>query len=261
MAYADKTYVKWEEYKQVREFFTKEIKAQIKKDLGFSFTYWKQPKKFEGEVPIWNTPTIVDMWLAKNCPLECIQNRLHEQYSDNWIGWLEPDFNNLGFLVRAESKNNYIAPFKPLENEVEIFEEIVFFGTTYFLKFFDEVITGVCRGESYKLELESLEVDFEIFGLILSYKGGKYYIEDKEVEFGYFPTSHFRKDCFDKFFMPYKIKHSYRKDDFLKYEPEQIVMSHENECFNVDSYKDFDREAYKRYFYFLPEYIQNQINR
>lgn len=257
MASIDKTYVNWEEYKQVREFFTKEIKAQIKKDLGFSFTYWKQPKKFEGEVPIWNTPTIVDMWLAKNCPLKCIQDRLHEQYPENWIGWLDLNFNELGFLVRAESKNGYIAPFnfKPLENEVEIFEEIVFFGTTYFLKFFDEVITGVCRGEFYKLDSEGLEVDFEIFGLILSYKGGKYFIEDKEVTYGYFPTSHFRKDCFDKFFMPYKIKHSYRKDDFLKYEPEQIVMSHENECFNVDVYKDFDKENYKKYLGFLPKYI------
>ena len=34
------------------------------------------------EVPIWNTPVVVDKYLYKNCPLKFIQNRLKEQYGN-----------------------------------------------------------------------------------------------------------------------------------------------------------------------------------
>ena len=34
------------------------------------------------EVPIWNTPQVVDKYLYKNCPLKFVQDRLKEQYRD-----------------------------------------------------------------------------------------------------------------------------------------------------------------------------------
>ena len=34
------------------------------------------------EIPVWNTPQVVDKYLYKNCPLKFIQNRLKEQYSN-----------------------------------------------------------------------------------------------------------------------------------------------------------------------------------
>ena len=34
------------------------------------------------EVPVWNTPQVVDKYLYKNCPLKFIQDRLKEQYSN-----------------------------------------------------------------------------------------------------------------------------------------------------------------------------------
>ena len=34
------------------------------------------------EVPIWNTPEMVDKYLYKNCPLKFVQDRLKDQYGD-----------------------------------------------------------------------------------------------------------------------------------------------------------------------------------
>lgn len=34
------------------------------------------------EIPIWNTPQVVDKYLYKNCPLKFIQDRLKEQYGN-----------------------------------------------------------------------------------------------------------------------------------------------------------------------------------
>ena len=34
------------------------------------------------EIPVWNTPQVVDKYLYKNCPLKFIQNRLKEQYGN-----------------------------------------------------------------------------------------------------------------------------------------------------------------------------------
>lgn len=34
------------------------------------------------EIPVWNTPQVVDKYLYKNCPLKFIQDRLKEQYGN-----------------------------------------------------------------------------------------------------------------------------------------------------------------------------------
>ena len=34
------------------------------------------------EIPVWNTPQVVDKYLYKNCPLKFIQDRLKEQYNN-----------------------------------------------------------------------------------------------------------------------------------------------------------------------------------
>ncbi len=45
MAGIDKTYCNYEQYKQVKQFFTKEMKAKQKQDLGFYFGYAQWNKK------------------------------------------------------------------------------------------------------------------------------------------------------------------------------------------------------------------------
>ena len=109
MAGIAKTYLNYEQYKELKSWYTKEVKKQIKKDLGFNFSYYKHKKVDFGkdgldELPVWNTPSVFDIWLAKNCKLPFIQERLKEQHSDNWIGWLDYDFSEKGFIT--EYKKN-----------------------------------------------------------------------------------------------------------------------------------------------------------
>ena len=37
-----------------------------------------------GELVLWNTPSYMDKWLIKNCPIDFIQKRLKEQYGDDY---------------------------------------------------------------------------------------------------------------------------------------------------------------------------------
>lgn len=49
-------------------------------------TYEKYCKKLDnyGEIPLWNTDHIFDIYLIKNCPISWIQDRLKEQYGGGW---------------------------------------------------------------------------------------------------------------------------------------------------------------------------------
>jgi hypothetical protein len=264
MAGIDKTYVSWEQYKRIKEFFTPEMKEKQKKDLRFYFGYasWKESdfKKNDDELPVWNTPTIVDLWLAQNCKLDFIQERLHQQYGENWLGFnYDLDFSQKGFLVSAEmnigENHSYFSPFKKIsDTEIQTFDKILVYGTTFFYSFFYTAMS-IIAGKYYNVkEGNNIKVEFELFGLYFIYKEGKYYINDKEVGYCYF-SDYLRKDFFEE----YKIKHSYRKRDFIKYEPEQIMFSFDDECYSPDMYKGFEKEHYKRYFFFLPRYIRDFI--
>lgn len=263
MAGIDKTYCNYEQYKQVIQFFTKEMKAKQKQDLGFYFGYAQWNKKDFGnlELPLWNTPSLVDLWLAQNCKLDFVQERLKEQYSNNWIGWRDLDFSERGFLISAEYKKSYVAPFKKDREYITTYDEVLVYGTTFAHKFLNNCI-ALIRSESYNntfIDSFIFKVEFELFGLHLKAISslGKtiYYIGDEEVEMPYLPC-YIGKDPFNKFFEVIKIKHSYNRKDLLKYEPEQIIMSDEDSCINVDMYKNFSKEQYNRYLSMLPKYIK-----
>jgi hypothetical protein len=275
MAGIDKTYVDYQQYKEVKAFFNKDMKKKQKEDLGYYFGHALYKKSDFDDVEervIWNTPTIVDLWLANNCKLDFVQERLHEQYGDNWIGWHTLNFNEKGFILSIEHEESYVAPFRNVdENTVEVFDTFLLYGTTYFNKFLYTAM-GLVRGESDRILIKNdkdFVVYFEIFGLHLKAvsnisSGTKYYLLSEnsvglqEIGYAYFPTPYLfedGKDKFFKFFEEYKIKHSYKKSDFKKYKPEQIIMSNDNECFSVDMYKDFNPEYSERYFCLLPQYI------
>ena len=91
MAGIDKTYVKsWEDYKIVRDWV--ESVGQVKDDFGNIFSpldwlsEWEE-SDFKGtqELPIWNTPLYLDVWLIRHCPLPIIQSRLQEQYGEEYV--------------------------------------------------------------------------------------------------------------------------------------------------------------------------------
>ena len=94
MAGIDKTYIKtYNQYKEVCDWckdivVTFGINKNIKfKPSDFINEYTKDdfnqlPEN--GELVLWNTPQYMDEWLIKNCPIDFIQNRLKEQYGDDY---------------------------------------------------------------------------------------------------------------------------------------------------------------------------------
>lgn len=177
-----------------------------------------------------------------------------------------------GFILSIEHGNSYVSPFRNVDDTtIEVYNEFLLYGTTYFTKFLFTTM-GLVRGENNNVLIKNESdfiVNFEIFGLRLKavsniFSGSKYYLLSEnsealqEIGYGYFPTPHLykgRKDKFFKFFEEYKIRHSYKKSNFNKYRPEQIIMSNKDECFSVDMYKDFTPEYSERYFWLLPKYI------
>lgn len=273
MASVDKTYINWEEYKRVRAFFTSEVLKKIKSDIGVSFSYnrWRKSDfKKEGKpLPIWNTETLVDLWLARNCKLDFIQARLRQQYTKDWIGWRKLKFEEKGFFTKIANKRSWISPYRIIgENKIQTFDTLLVYGTTFVDKFLYSA-EAMVRGEDSSIEFGNdsfvFTVEFEIFGRHLRARRslGETEIIDfedgRQVYLGYFPEVSFGKGSFDNVFERIKVKRSFRKADFLKFETEQIVMSHEDECFNVEAYKLFNREDWKRYFYFFPKWILRNL--
>lgn len=97
MAGIDKTYLnKWEDYEKLRDWckdrevkfscFIPEEEPIYASDFLCDYTKEKFEEivKNHGEVVIWNTPTYFDVFLIRNCPFDFIQNRLKEQYGNDY---------------------------------------------------------------------------------------------------------------------------------------------------------------------------------
>lgn len=85
MAAIDKTYIKtYEQYLRVVAWCnTQEVFDYGKIKINISdYIYPYVESDFDGvtERVLWNTPTYIDVYLAKNCNIDFIQDRLHEQY-------------------------------------------------------------------------------------------------------------------------------------------------------------------------------------
>ena len=89
MASIDKTYTNsWEDYCSLVEWCKGKSFALKNGDIirPSNYIYKWDEENFDGkkELPIWNTPTYLDIWLIRNCPLAFIQDRLKEQYGGGW---------------------------------------------------------------------------------------------------------------------------------------------------------------------------------
>ena len=89
MAGIDKTYTSsWEEYRSLVEWCKDKSFVLKNGDVirPIKYIYKWEEEDFDGEreIPVWNTPTYLDIWLIRNCPLEFIQERLKEQYGGGW---------------------------------------------------------------------------------------------------------------------------------------------------------------------------------
>ena len=96
MAGIDKTYTdSFKEYKEFKNWakgkqiiFTKKQKINIS-----DYIYEWEEEHFTSELPIMNTPNCVDIYLIQNCPINFIQKRMKEVYSEESY----EEFKNLNF--------------------------------------------------------------------------------------------------------------------------------------------------------------------
>lgn len=99
MAGIDKTYTRsWEEYKSLVEWckgksFTLK-NGDVIRPSRFIYKWDKECFDGENSLPVWNTPTYLDIWLIRNCPLGFIQDRLKEQYGGGWSKETFTDHND-----------------------------------------------------------------------------------------------------------------------------------------------------------------------
>ena len=89
MAGIDKTYTSsWEEYRSLVEWCKDKSfvlkNGDVVRPSRYIYKWQKEDFDGEREIPVWNTPTYLDIWLIRNCPLEFIQERLKEQYGGGW---------------------------------------------------------------------------------------------------------------------------------------------------------------------------------
>ena len=98
MAAIDKTYTSsWEEYQSLVEWCREKSFTLKNGDVIYPSKYiyeWSE-EDFDGkkELPVWNTPTYLDIWLIRHCPLRFIQDRLKEQYGGGWSKTAFTDHN------------------------------------------------------------------------------------------------------------------------------------------------------------------------
>lgn len=68
-------------YKITEEEFNNNKKEWIERNLKFLS---KKELENNYEFPIWNTPLYFDIWLIRNCPINFIQDRLKQQYKEEY---------------------------------------------------------------------------------------------------------------------------------------------------------------------------------
>jgi hypothetical protein len=100
MASIDKTYA--DSYKEYQEFKDwakdKEIVFNKKQKVRLSsYIYHWEEADFIDALPIMNTPTYVDIFLIKNCPLKFIQERMREVYDEGDV----KEFEGLEFPLKV----------------------------------------------------------------------------------------------------------------------------------------------------------------
>lgn len=274
MAGADKTYVNKEQYLEARNFWIKTRNKQ-QKDLGYQI--WLYPfgafdvessdqitdemlasnldlDYFDrDEFPVWNTSTKSDLWLAKNCKLKVVQERLKEQYSENWVGFLFKDqikIKSKPYIVEIKKGKDSTYFFRKLsDNEIYTHDKIIFYGTTYLLDLINKAYEEICHLYQSKSDLE---VTFDYYNIQIVHKDYGFYelTTNKQIELGYI--------YINEFFKP-KIKHSYNTKDIKNYHLEEIYISKPDEAYDIAMYKKASKDSIRRYILELPEIYRNII--
>lgn len=108
MAGIDKTYTNsFAEYKQLVDWVKDKeevVFSKKQKEKLSDYIYQWSEEDFTYELPVMNTPSYIDIFLIKNCPLKFVQDRMKEVYSEETI----KEFNTIAFPIQLpkEYKQN-----------------------------------------------------------------------------------------------------------------------------------------------------------
>lgn len=247
-----KTVVNKEQYLQARKFWEDTKQLQIVELGHLIYINENGFDKYQSNIQSLWSPTIQqDIWLAKHCKLDFIQERLHEQYSGEWV-WHLLDNMKISPQVEIIEIHNDSNIYMNLK-EVKL-NKILFYGTTFFLKVLNDVIQ-IVSGQKPTMNT-NVCVDFRWNGLYISYfnKGKEYVSSGGIIEITQLDVK-----------LP-KITHSYNLRDIKKYSPDNIFLSFDNGIDNIKYCKDIElpksklnlaaKQIIKKS---LPQYIQQFI--
>lgn len=167
MAGIDKTYVSsWKDYKQVRDWAKNNRVVYPNGEVGSCLIDWfynpclTQKDFAEGneEYVIWNTSQMDDTFLAKNCPVEFIQARLHEQYPgkeyDNLLKpFVPPEIERKGRKLRLQvikMPKAYVFRHVPYTFDVTIGDKLVIHKNEYMTVSSEDLTKGWYYYANYK---------------------------------------------------------------------------------------------------------------
>ena len=277
MAGIDKTYITKEQYKIARAWWIKNYHKQKK---VFGHAWWLYPfscydeetitpqflKEHTSDVNnfvdgncLWNTSAIFDLWLIQNCPLDFIQERIKEQYGEDYWGFKYKDQLDFSEKPRVlsisdgEKINIYF--YQDLNGEkIEKLDKIIFYGTTFMYK----VIDDMCNCFSFPHN-KNLIVEYMYYGLCITNRGGKNFIFEEDATETLVNIPNIYSDNVQEFFNFPKITHSYKLKECQSYPTQAIYISKENEVYDISAYKGFNKKDMSRYMLDLPKYIENKI--
>lgn len=271
MASIDKTYCTKEEYLKIREWWINTYDEQVKIfgdainmhpfyvfDSDVDPSLLKEDTSDidsleDNEICLWSTDGMTDLWLSKNCDIPVIQERLKEQYSEDWIGFTEKDkldFDDPPCIMKIERGDDTIYFFKDSEEEgyVETLDSLLVYGTTEFFKVVSDAMDNI-----FSVGSNNLVTYYRMYGLDIKNIGGKTDIIDKkEVSVNTLSR---------KLFELPDIRYSMLKEDFEKHDKFGIYLSQESEIYALTDYKDWEKITFECLMFELPEFITKFIKK
>lgn len=226
--------------------------------------YFDSDDKQYSDYCVWNTSSMFDLWLSVRCELDFVQDRLHEQYPDDWLGFNQYFKDNVDFTEKCriyeilkddddDKCNLYFYKNTEEEGVIETIDEILAYGDTNILKVIHTAkrqLNGFTTGENYTIH-------YSIFGVIIQMENLIEKVKDEnDIEYvistGYMPIS---SDLWD---LP-SVKLSFDLNDFDNYDKEDIYISMENNVYPLTDYKNYETLNKNRFVLQLPVYISEYI--
>ena len=268
MAIIDKTYVNKTQYLKARQFWLDTYDEQ-KKIFGsavwlYNFSVYdaritkelienntKDISEFHTNV-LWNTSTVFDMWLAHNCDLPFIRQRLKEQYGAYWWVLNKPlDFSQKCWLISfKKGESDYYGFYGIDKHTIEIAEKLIVYGSTEFLKIFNHVMYYILWGIG-KPRFDT--ATFELFGNTVDVKDGEFIWREDGTKT---PVNFVGEtNCWH---IP-EIKHSWNLEDASEYNPHFTILCEDEETFyDIKQFKN-DPTLKQLVFVQLPEYLRKTV--